>query len=68
VKAVGLCTVSCTSWYKSLPGGVLVGGGSDGGRKWLLRLAGQAAAQQHGAHVLKVRVDFQSFKKYWWQG
>jgi predicted NAD/FAD-dependent oxidoreductase len=30
-------------------------GGSDGGRNWLLQLMGQAAAQQHGAHVLKVR-------------
>jgi hypothetical protein len=37
-----------------LPGGVLVVGGSDGGRDWLLQLMGQAAAQQHGAHVLKV--------------
>jgi hypothetical protein len=38
-----------------LPGGVLVVGGSDGGRDWLLQLVGQAAAQQHCAHVLKVR-------------
>jgi hypothetical protein len=39
-----------------LPGGVLVVGGSDGGRDWLLQLLGQAAAAQHDAHVLKVRV------------
>ncbi|WIA08137.1 hypothetical protein OEZ85_007593 [Tetradesmus obliquus] len=37
-----------------LPGGLLLVGGSDGGRGWLLQLLGQAAAQQHGAHVLQV--------------
>jgi hypothetical protein len=41
-----------------LPGGVLVVGGSDGGRDWLLQLMGQAAAQQHSAHILKVRAGF----------
>jgi hypothetical protein len=38
-----------------LPDGVLVVGRSDGGQNRLLQLMGQAAAQQHAAHVLKVR-------------
>lgn len=37
-----------------LPGGVLLVGGSEGGRAWLLQLLGQEAAALHGAHVLKV--------------
>jgi hypothetical protein len=37
-----------------LPGGVLLVGGSEGGRAWLLQLLGQQAAAVHGAHVLKV--------------
>ncbi|WIA28210.1 hypothetical protein OEZ86_010771 [Tetradesmus obliquus] len=52
--------LSLTSWraFQSaelpLPGGLLLVGGSDGGRGWLLQLLGQAAAQQYGAHVLQV--------------
>jgi hypothetical protein len=37
-----------------LPGGVLLVGGPEGGRGWLLQLLGQAAAEQQGVHVLKV--------------
>jgi hypothetical protein len=37
-----------------LPGGVLLVGGSEGGRGWLLTLIGQEAAAAHSAHVVKV--------------
>jgi hypothetical protein len=37
-----------------LPGGLLLVGGSEGGRGWLLSLVGQAAAATHSAHVIKV--------------
>jgi hypothetical protein len=42
-----------------LPGGVLLVGGSEGGRVWLMRLMGQEAATKHGAHVLKVGCSWQ---------